>query len=38
MAVKVSPFHAIILNLDKKSQSVENFCDNMYLNFNRKWN
>ena len=30
---KVSPFHAIILNLDKKSQLVENFCNDMYLDF-----
>ena len=33
---KVSPFHAIILNLDKKSQSVENFCNDMYLDFKEK--
>ncbi len=33
---KVSPFHAIILNLDKKSESVENFCNDMYLDFKEK--
>ena len=31
--VNVSPFRAIILNLDKKSDLVEEFCDNMYSRF-----
>ena len=31
--VNVSPFRAIILNLDKKSDLVEDFCDNMYSRF-----